>query len=362
MKVRFRGETWRKWGKGLRSRDPRELVRANEKMAAEVEYHKFLQYVFFRQWADLRQYCLDRGVKLIGDIPFYVSLESADVWANQDLFRLNPNGSPAVVAGVPPDYFSKTGQFWGNPIYRWDVLKNRGFDWWVNRIRSMFEKFDALRLDHFIGFQRYWEVSNRVRAAKSGYWVQGPGEDFFRHILRRLGPIEIIAEDLGQVTREVTDLREKLGFSGMRVLQFEFGPGSDAADGRTPIFPRNCILYTGTHDNDTIMGWINEGGSRSSIRSRRRIREEREAAIRCTGSDGREFHWDMIRFAFSSDADVAIIPMQDILGLGSRARMNRPATRRRNWVWRLCDGELRKASSERLLQLTEKYGRLAKGR
>jgi 4-alpha-glucanotransferase len=306
---------------------------------------------------EFRGYCHQKKVGLIGDIPIYVSFDSADVWAHQDLFRMDSRGRPKVVAGVPPDYFSKTGQLWGNPIYRWDVLRRRKYDWWIKRIRSRIEKFDALRLDHFIGFYRYWELSGHARTAKNGHWARGPGADFFRQIMRQIGPVEFIAEDLGSLTPGVIALRDKFGFPGMRVLQFEFGTESEAFGGSLTI-PSRCVLYTGTHDNDTIIGWLNEKGGSGSQRSDKRIRKEREIALRASASDGREVHWDMIRFAFESKADLVIIPLQDVLGLGSQARMNRPGIERRNWAWRYRKGQLRKKHAKRLVRLAEINDRL----
>ncbi len=358
LKAIFHGKPWVQWTKELRSRNPGALDEARKKLKGEVQYHKFVQYLFSLQWMEFREYCRKKRVGLIGDIPIYVSLDSADVWAHQDLFRLDSEGRPTVVAGVPPDYFSKTGQLWGNPLYRWDVLRRRKYNWWVKRIRSRIEKFDALRLDHFIGFHRYWEVSGRARTAKNGRWARGPGADFFEQVIRQIGPVEFIAEDLGSLTPGVISLRDKFGFPGMRVLQFEFGSKSEVALGHSFTIPGRCVLYTGTHDNDTVIGWLNEKSGSGSQRSETVIRKEREIALRISGSDGREFHRDMIRFAFASQANLAIIPLQDVLGLGSQARMNKPGTERGNWTWRLRKGQLKGRHADYLLELAKMYERL----
>ncbi len=357
LKSHRRGASWLSWEAELRRRKPAAIACARDKLRKQIRFYQFLQYLFSSQWSELRQYCLERGVGLIGDLPIYVSQESADVWANQELFWLDSRGKPTFVAGVPPDYFSKTGQLWGNPLYRWDVLRERGYDWWIARFRANFDRFDAIRLDHFIGFERYWEIPARQKTATKGRWVAGPKDAFFEKLLESVGPVELIAEDLGVVTPEVKALRDRFGFPGIRVLQFAFGNDPEAESYQPHNYPRHCVAYTGTHDNDTIIGWFTDKGSKSSTRSKEEIQKEHAFALRYSGSDGREVNWDMIRLALSSAANVVIIPMQDVIGLGAEARMNHPGRKRGNWVWRLVEGALKREHGERLLGIVKNYGR-----
>ena len=349
------GAAWTTWPTELRARRPDALQAAASELAAEVHYHEFLQHLFTRQWSALRRHAQALGVGLIGDIPIYVAADSADVWANPELFRLDPGGQPEVVAGVPPDYFSETGQRWGNPVYRWDVMREQGYRWWIDRFRVTFERFDAARLDHFIGFVRFWEVPAQHPDARGGRWVPGPGRELFEAVSTALGPLELIAEDLGSVTPEVTALREELGFPGMRVLQFVLGGDLDG-DAAPDRYPRRSVVYTGTHDNDTAQGWFRMGGLDPDT-SPAEIERRREVILRQLGSEGREVHWDMIRLALSTPSDLAIMPVQDLLGLGPEARMNLPASRAGNWEWRLADGALTPALAERLLALTRAHDR-----
>ena len=350
------GQPWTNWEPGLRSRKPGALAAASKHLAGAVLYQEFLQYEFDRQWKVLRDYCHARGVGLIGDIPIFVAHDSADVWAHPDIFALDKLGNPAVVAGVPPDYFAKDGQLWGNPLYRWDALDERGYDWWLERLRTTFRRFDAVRLDHFIGFHRYWEVPAGEPTARNGRYLPGPGARFFTTVFKKLGPLELIAEDLGVVTPEVEALRDKFDLPGMRVLQFAFGGDRNALP---YTYPRRSVVYTGTHDNDTIVGWFHDQGSHGSTRTPEEIHRERDLALRYLGTDGRKIHWDMIRLALMSAADTAIFPVQDVLGLGSEARMNTPGTSRGNWAWRLSEGALSPRIAERLALVAETYGRTA---
>jgi len=351
--------SWVKWDLELRSREGGALVRAKEALGDEMDYHKFVQYLFSNQWSKLKEHCARRGIGLIGDIPIFVAHDSTDVWAHQEFFWMNKRGEPTVVAGVPPDYFSQTGQRWGNPLYRWDRLREQNYLWWIERLRLTFERFNAVRLDHFIGFHRYWEISADEPTARNGKWVEGPGADFFEKVLRVLGPLELIAEDLGLVTPEVKALRDRFHFPGLRVLQFAFGGDSQAIHEHLPEnYPRRCIVYTGTHDNDTTLGWFNDTGSKASTRSRETIHKERAFALRYLKSDGRQIHWDMIRLAMMSIADVAIFPMQDILGLGSRARMNLPGTVEGNWQWRFTKEVVTEELTKRLRLMTKVSRRL----
>ena len=349
---------WWEWKKEYRSRQSSSLKEASGRLARWVRTHKFLQYMFFKQWGQLKDYCHEKGVGIIGDVPIFVAEDSADVWSNPDLFFLNKSGRPTAVAGVPPDYFSKTGQRWGNPLYRWDVHKQKGYKWWIGRLRRAFQLFDAVRLDHFIGFQNYWAIPVNAKTAKTGSWKKGPGSDFFKKVIQVLGPVEFIAEDLGVVTPKVKALRERFQFPGMRVLQFAFGNDPEANNYLPHSYPKNCVVYTGTHDNDTTVGWFNDNGSKASTRTPQEIEKEREFVLSYLMSDGREIHWDMIRLALSSAANTAIVPAQDLLGLGTASRMNKPGTTEGNWEWRLKPGQLTERVRQRLFSLSRTYGRM----
>jgi 4-alpha-glucanotransferase len=352
-----KGAAWTDWDQDIRARRSIALKRSRAELAQEIDYQNFLQYQFYRQWSALKAYCAERGVGLIGDIPIFVAHDSADVWAHQELFQLQKTGRPRVVAGIPPDYFSKDGQLWGNPLYAWDAHRGEGYAWWQGRLGASFERFDAVRLDHFIGFHRCWEVDAAAKTARKGNWVLGPGAEFFAAVRRGMGKLELIAEDLGVLIPEVKQLRDGAGLPGMRVLQFAFGNDPEAENYQPHRFPRECVVYTGTHDNDTTVGWFNDRGSSSSTRSRQEIEAERAFTLRYLASDGREIHWDMIRAALLSVAHTALFPMQDVLGHGSEARMNMPGTSTGNWGWRLAPGALDAKVAERLRVLTETYGR-----
>lgn len=314
--------------------------------AVAVAAHKFLQFQFFRQWQGLRQYCHKRGISLIGDIPIYVAHDSADVWGSPDLFVLDETGDVVLVAGVPPDYFSRTGQRWGNPLYRWDVMADTGYQWWMKRVRAALELVDMVRLDHFRGLERYYAIPASSPDAVQGEWLQGPGDPLLAAMQQDLGRLPFIAEDLGYITPAVVALRERWGLPGMRVLQFAFG--SDAADNphKPHNYVQNCVVYTGTHDNDTTLGWF----ASLSLTDRARVKGY-------LPSDGAAIHWDMLRVAFASVAAMAIVPVQDVLGLGTTARMNIPGTRQRNWRWRLQPQQLQPQLSAQLYDLTVTYGR-----
>jgi len=337
---------WTDWPRELRSRQPSALAAARRQHGPEIRYQQFLQHLFHAQWTGLRERCRKLGLALLGDAAIYVAHDSAEVWARPDLFFLDAEGRPTVVSGVPPDYFSKTGQLWGTPLYRWDAHRAEGYRWWIARLKSSFERFDAVRLDHFIGFQNYWEVPGSARTAEKGRWVDGPKDALFEEARRTLGPLEIIAEDLGCVTPEVAALRKRQGFPGMRVLQFAFGGDHGANEHLPHNCERACALYTGTHDNETTAAWFG-----------RLPKAEREFALRYLGSDGKLIHWDMIRAAWMSVAGLAIAPVQDLLGAGDEARMNFPGTAEGNWEWRLEEGALTPKIAERLRLLTETYGR-----
>ena len=311
---------------------------------------KFIQFEFFRQWRSLKKYCNERGIEIVGDIPIFVSHDSADVWANPELFHLDEKGMPKTVAGVPPDYFSDTGQLWGNPLYRWDVMEQTGYSWWIARVRAMMDRVDRIRLDHFRGFEAFWEIPAGSKTAARGRWVKGPGDRLFRALQDALGKLPFIAEDLGFITPEVHALRDRSGFPGMRVLQFAFGDASPQNPHKPYNFIPNCVAYTGTHDNDTTAGWF-------SARTDPRFRAEREYALRYMGVDGKNAVWDLIRLLLSSVADTAIVPMQDILELGSEARMNVPAVTGNNWLWRMREDQMRTGLAGKLRDLNRLYGR-----
>ena len=337
---------WVDWPAELRAREPEALGQAKERLADRVAFHEFCQYVFFQQWAALRARASELGIGIVGDIPVFVAHDSADVWAHQHLFKLDEGGHPRVVAGVPPDYFSATGQLWGNPLYDWDAMAQDGFAWWVARFRHLLEEVDVVRIDHFRGFEAAWEVPAGETTAVNGQWVRGPGEAVFLAIRDRLGQAPVIAEDLGLITDEVRALLRATGFPGMKVLQFAFGGEAD-----NPYLPHNypdpnCVVYTGTHDNDTTRGWF------SAISD-----DERRRVQRYVGAGSGRISEDLMRLALASTARIAIVPIQDVLDLGSEARFNTPGAAEGNWAWRVRADQLDPARAECLADLTALYGR-----
>jgi len=339
------GSAWTSWGRELSQREPAALETARAELRDQIAAQKFFQFLFFRQWQALRDYCRARDVRIIGDLPIFVAHDSADVWINREYFKLDESGQPTAVAGVPPDYFSETGQLWGNPVYDWEYTSSAGFRWWIDRVRFALEQFDLLRVDHFRGFAAGWEVPAGDPTAQNGQWISAPGKELFTALTRELGDLPIIAENLGVITPDVEDLRSEFGFPGMRVLQFAFG--SDAANVHLPHnYTRDVTVYTGTHDNDTTAGWF--AGVNQS---------ERDFCLKYLGSEGRGIHWDFIRAALASVADIAIIPLQDVLGLGNEARMNLPASQSGNWMWRLRSAAINNEAAGSLKELTETYGR-----
>jgi 4-alpha-glucanotransferase len=344
-KDHYRGAVWTTWEKDAAARQPEAVERLTQALAEEIACHKYMQYQFYRQWAALRQYATERGIRIVGDIPIFVAHDSADVWAHPELYDLDDEGNPTVVAGVPPDYFSETGQLWGNPLYRWERMAETGYWWWIERFRAIFELVDIVRLDHFRGFAGYWEVPATEKTAVRGRWAKGPGADLFHAVEKALGTLPIIAEDLGVITPEVEELRDRFAFPGMRILQFAF-----ATDAQDPFLPhnyvRNCVVYTGTHDNDITVGWFHTAPEK-----------EREAALAYFGTDGHDIHWDFIRWLFASVADTAIVPLQEVLSLGPEARMNYPSRLGGNWGWRFLPGALTAEIRNRLRTVTEIYGR-----
>jgi 4-alpha-glucanotransferase len=341
------GGGWTRWPEPLRRRDPAALEAARRELADEVERHALGQLLFDRQWSALRSAAVARGIRVVGDLPIFVAHDSADVWANPGLFSLDADGLPTVVSGVPPDYFSATGQLWGNPLYRWDVLARDGYRWWVERFRRTLSMVDVLRVDHFRGFEAYWEVRAGAPDAIDGRWVPGPGRALFDAVREALGALPLIAEDLGIITPEVEALRDDLALPGMRVLQFAFGSDDPA----NPHLPANhvagAVAYTGTHDNDTALGWYR------SLDAAERARAD---GVLPPGS---EPHWRMIETVLRSPAGWAVVPLQDVLGLGPEARMNTPGVAEGNWSWRFPEGALGEGPAERLAALVRATGRAA---
>jgi 4-alpha-glucanotransferase len=355
LKEHYGGGTWTEWPKDLVHREPAALQRALGEHEREIRMHKFWQFLFDRQWRALKQYCNVRGIQIFGDLPIYVAHDSSDVWSAQHLFHLDEDGNPTVVSGVPPDYFSETGQRWGNPIYRWDLMRENGYKWWTRRIAASLKQVDILRLDHFRAFEAYWEIPASEETAVNGRWVTGPGADLFNVVRERLGELPLVAEDLGLITPEVTALMKELGFPGMVVLQFAFA--SDNCCSYLPHnFHRNAVAYTGTHDNDTTIGWW-EALRQSENGESARLEYTFAKKYLGLNSDESGVHWNAIRSVIGSVADLSVIPMQDILGLGSSARMNQPGQGDNNWAWRMQADQLTDADAGRLRLLTETYGR-----
>jgi 4-alpha-glucanotransferase len=348
---------WTDWDAGLRRRDPGAMAQWRERLSTEVEVHKFAQFEFFRQWQSLKIRCQGHGIRIMGDIPIYVAHDSADVWAHPELFLLDERGRPTVVAGVPPDYFSATGQLWGNPIYRWDVLARSGYRWWIDRFRASLKLFDLVRLDHFRGFEAYWEIPAHAPTAANGKWVKGPGRKLFEVLRNELGELPVVAENLGVITPEVESLRLEFGLPGMSLLQFAFGNDPQGPSFRPHNYERELAAYTGGHDNDTTVGWWTSTGTDDSTRTAEDIREEREFTKAYLGFENEPINWVFIRTILASVAAIAIVPMQDVLGLGSEARMNLPGTTSGNWRWRFLPGALTAEIGNRLRMLTTVYDR-----
>jgi 4-alpha-glucanotransferase len=349
-------QPWYEWEPGLVARDVAALIDWRRRLHDGISYHSFVQYAFELQWQALRESCRKHGIMLMGDVPIFVAHDSADVWARPELFYLDERGQPLVVAGVPPDYFSETGQLWGNPLYKWDVHAAEDYSWWASRLSYLLSRVDVVRIDHFRGFEAYWEIPAGSPTAASGRWVPGPGGHFFEAMRRKLGSLPLVAEDLGVITPAVEALRDLFDLPGMRVLQFGFGP-DQAADKALPHrHVPHCVAYPGTHDNDTTKGWFTSTDVLTT-QSADEIATERAFALRYLNSNGDEIHWDMIRAAFLSVADTAIIPLQDVLGLDSRARMNTPGTAEGNWTWRFRAGQIDVHARDRLAELTAVYSR-----
>jgi len=357
LKGAHKGAAWHEWDHPLVRRQPVALARARKQFHDRIEAHKFFQFLFFKQWFALKAYCSEHNISLIGDIPIFVAQDSADVWTNPEQFKLDRNGIPTVVAGVPPDYFSATGQFWGNPLYNWERMLADGFRWWIERVRATLQTVDVARIDHFRGFAASWEIPGGDKTAERGRWVEAPGRELFAAIRKALGEIPIIAEDLGVITPDVEKLRDDFGFPGMRILQFAFS--SDTKNIDLPHnYHRNVVVYTGTHDNDTTVGWFNSVAGEGSTRTAEQISSERNFCLKYLNTNGTQIQWDFIRAVLSSVADTAVVPLQDLLGLGTEARMNLPNSTRGNWTWRFQENALTEDHSDRLRDMTETYGRV----
>lgn len=354
------GVAWTEWDAALAARKPEALARWRERLASEIANHEFWQFEFARQWQRIQEHCAERGVHVMGDAPIYVAHDSSDVWTNQYLFWLDEAGRPLKVAGVPPDYFSATGQLWGNPIYRWDVMRDTGYQWWIDRLRAIFSRFEMIRLDHFRGFEAYWEVPAGETTAVNGRWVKGPGRELFVALQKALGRLPLVAENLGVITPEVEALRKEFGFPGMAIAQFAFSKDEQAPTFRPHNYVRELVAYTGGHDNDTMMGWW-RSGVEDSTRTEAEVAKEKNDTAAYFGVTkekfDREVNWIFIRAVYQSVANIVLVPMQDVLGLGSEARMNLPGSMGRNWKWRMRPGALKPELAERLRKFTEIYER-----
>jgi 4-alpha-glucanotransferase len=345
----FNGKHWRQWPGDIRNRLPEAVSAWSNTLKREIEAEKFIQYVLEKQWFSLKEYCNKKGICIIGDIPIYVDYNSAELWGNPNIFKLDEDKNPYVVAGVPPDYFSETGQLWGNPIYNWDELKRTGFQWWIKRLKRAFSLYDIVRIDHFRGLVAYWEIPAKEKTAVNGKWVNVPVTDFFDSVLQQNRNYPIIAEDLGIITEDVAEIMKKYGFPGMKVLLFAFG----GELGSNPYLPHNhvedCILYTGTHDNNTAVGWFKEEATE----------EEKNNLFKYVGKrvSSKNIAWELIRIAMSSVAKTVIIPMQDILSLDQNARMNKPSVAKDNWEWRLPSLDIDESLLKRFKEYTKMYGR-----
>jgi 4-alpha-glucanotransferase len=356
LKRKFNQKPWYQWPEEVCTANRKSLLVAEAELAESIEYYQFEQYLFFSQWHRMRQYAAEKGVRIIGDLPVYVGLDSVDVWANQNIFELRKKSRlPASVAGVPPDYFSSTGQLWGNPLYRWNtrkgVVKDQLYDWWTRRFATVFSLVDVLRIDHFRGFESYWSVPGNDRTAEHGTWKKGPGLVFFREMEKRLGHLPVIAEDLGMITPEVEKLRDNLGYPGMKILQFAFD-GNPANPYLPCNYDPNCVVFTGTHDNDTVLGWyLDPDVPEESKQQFRKAANRQDCPLQAV-------HRDFIYLAMSSTAVLSILPMQDILGFGNDCRMNMPSTPSGNWVWRCAPRYFSDEISTWLLDQTRFFNRL----
>ena len=351
IKAEHNGESFELWEDEIRVRKPEAMERYREKFKDEILFYKFIQFKFYEQWFKLKEYANDKGIKIIGDIPIYVAYDSADVWANPELFQMDEEVKPISVAGCPPDAFSADGQLWGNPVYKWDYHKQTGYTWWIKRIENSTKLYDVIRIDHFRGFDEYYAIPYGDKTAENGWWEKGPGIDLFRAISARLGDREIIAEDLGYMTDSVKQLVEESGYPNMKVIEFAFDERDtgNASDYLPHNYPRNCVVYTGTHDNETLLSWLDD----ITPGERRQVREY----LNNFKDSGKELCDDLICLVMQSVANLCIIPMQDYLGLDNSARMNQPSTLGKNWKWRLKEGQFSKELQKEMLELATRYGR-----
>ncbi len=347
VKNSFHGISWIEWEEDIRLRKPEAMKAYKEKFADEIEFYQFQQFVFAVQWLALKAYANKKKISIIGDIPIYVAFDSADTWANPELFQLDESCTPTGVAGCPPDSFSATGQLWGNPLYKWEYHKETGYEWWMHRISYCYRLYDVVRIDHFRGFDEYYFIPYGDTTAEFGHWEKGPGYDIFKVMKEKIGKKPVIAEDLGFLTPSVISLVKKTGYPGMKILQFAFD-SREESDYLPHNYSNNSVVYTGTHDNDTTMGWY------GSLNRQDKAFAKRYLNIKAK----KEIYWEFIRAALSSVADTAIIPVQDYLGLGSEARVNMPSTLGNNWKWRLRDGQLDDSLAERIREITKLYGRI----
>jgi len=345
----FPGKAWCDWPKSLRERHPRALAEVKKRFSKTMEFLKFLQYLFYGQWIRLKHCCNQKGIRMLGDIPIYLPYDSADVWAHSNLFKLNRHRKPYVVSGVPPDYFSRTGQLWGHPIYDWRLLKQLGYDWWIRRIAHNLKMYDQVRIDHFRGFVAYWEVPAASKTAQTGKWVHAPADDFFNRLLRRFPCLPVIAEDLGTITPDVRDIMHRFDFPGMKILQFAFGEDFPTSAYLPHNVPKHSVMYTGTHDNDTIRGWYEDPANTEERRHLHRYLGRKIPSDR--------IHLEMIRTVMMSPANLTVIAMQDVLGLDSSARMNHPARHTGNWKWRLQKNQITDRIADTLLEMATVYER-----
>ena len=344
LRRRFRNRLWCDWPKDLRDRNKYALISVKASSQNVIEEEKFLQYLFFKQWFEFKRCCNQKNIKIIGDIPIYVAYDSADVWVNPDIFKLNKSKRPLFIAGVPPDLFSSTGQLWGNPVYDWKSLKKTNFAWWVERKRHNLKLFDIIRIDHFRGFFDYWQIPAAGKTAAAGKWIKAPAEDFFKILFNRIPHLPVIAEDLGYITPRIRNFIKKSDIACMRVLQFGFGGDLSKNRHYPDNLPENCVLYTGTHDNNTIKGWFEQAET---------IQKKRLFDLIGHKESIENIHWEFINLALNTKAKLVIIPMQDILGLGSKARMNRPGKIKGNWLWRLRPQQITLKISRKLKRLTQ---------
>jgi 4-alpha-glucanotransferase len=360
----FQGVIWSEWPKDLRDKKHKTLAQFSQKYGKKIQRVKFFQFLFFKQWLALKRYCHSKKIQIIGDLPLYVNYHSAEVWAHPELFRLDKAKNPAVIAGVPPDYFSADGQLWNNPIYDWSTMKAKGFDWWVHRIEHNLKLYDWIRLDHFRGFASYWEVPAHETTAKNGKWQPGPGKDLFNVLLDYFPTLPIIAEDLGDIDAAVRELRDEFMLPGMRVLQFAFGEDTSSAIYKPHNYISNSIAYTGTHDNNTLIGWLMEGKKEKKQATGLPLdiqQPERVQALKYTGAGSvplQEIPWYFIKSLMGSSAAFVIFPMQDLLGLDEKARMNLPGTTGGNWEWRLTPNQMTEEISKRLKEIVINYERI----